>query len=49
VCLPPRRNGITVGVKAGPQESRIVFSLANLSGLVGVAMGADFALAPRRA
>jgi gentisate 1,2-dioxygenase len=49
VCLPPRRNGITVGVKAGRQESRVVIALANLSGLVGVAMGADFALTPRRA
>ena len=49
VCLPPRRNGITVGVRAGREESRIVFSLANMSGLVGVAMGADFELRPRRA
>ena len=48
VCLPPRRNGITVGVTAGSTETRIVFSLANLSGMVGVAMGADFALRPRR-
>ncbi|HYK97234.1 MAG TPA: hypothetical protein VEU77_02460 [Candidatus Acidoferrales bacterium] len=48
VCLPPRRNGITVGVRAGGEETRIVFSLANLSGLVGVAMGADYALRPPR-
>jgi gentisate 1,2-dioxygenase len=47
VCLPPRRNGLTVGVRAGREESRIVVSLANLSGLVGVAMGADLALHPR--
>jgi gentisate 1,2-dioxygenase len=48
VCLPPRRNGITVGMKAGREESRVVIALANLSGLVGVAMGADLALTPRR-
>ena len=48
VCLPPRRNGLTLGVRAGREESRIVISLANLSGLVGVAMGADLALRPRR-
>jgi hypothetical protein len=48
VCLPPRRNGITVGVTAAAEESRIVFALANLSGLVGVAMGADLALRARR-
>jgi len=47
VCLPPRRNGITVGVRAGREETRIVIALANLSGLVGVAMGADLALRPR--
>jgi quercetin dioxygenase-like cupin family protein len=48
VCLPPRRNGLTLGVRAGRVESRTVISLANLSGLVGVAMGADLALRPRR-
>ncbi len=48
VCLPPRRNGVTVGVRAGREEARIVVALANLSGLVGVAMGADLALRPRR-
>ena len=48
VCLPPRRNGLTLGVRAGREESRVVISLANLSGLVGVAMGADLALKPRR-
>ena len=48
VCLPPRRNGLTLGVRAGPAESRVVISLANLSGLVGIAMGADLALRPRR-
>ena len=47
VCLPPRRNGITVGVRAGREETRIVIALANLSGLVGVAMGAELALRPR--
>lgn len=47
VCLPPRRNGLTLGVRAGGEESRIVISLANLSGLVGMAMGADLALRPR--
>jgi gentisate 1,2-dioxygenase len=47
VCVPPRRNGVTVGVRAGRRESRIVVALANLSGLVGVAMGADLALRPR--
>jgi gentisate 1,2-dioxygenase len=48
VCLPPRRNGLTVAVSAGREESRVVISLANLSGLVGVAMGAELALTPRR-
>lgn len=48
VCLPPRRNGLTLGVRAGGEESRVVISLANLSGLVGVAMGADLALTPRK-
>jgi len=48
VCLPPRRNGLTLGVRAGREESRVVISLANLSGLVGVAMGADLALRQRR-
>jgi gentisate 1,2-dioxygenase len=48
VCLPPRRNGLTLGVRAGREESRIVISLANLASLVGVAMGADLALRPRR-
>ena len=47
VCLPPRRNGITVGMRAGREESRVVIALANLSGLVGVAMGADLALTSR--
>jgi hypothetical protein len=47
VCLPPRRNGITVSVRAGSEETRIVIALANLSGLVGVAMGAELALRPR--
>jgi gentisate 1,2-dioxygenase len=48
VCLPPRRNGLAIAVRAGREESRIVVSLANLIGLAGVAMGADFALRPRR-
>lgn len=47
VCVPPRRNGVTIGVRAGRAESRIVVALANLSGLVGLAMGADLALRPR--
>jgi hypothetical protein len=45
--VPPRRDGVTVGVRAGKQESRIVVALANLSGLAGVAMGADLALRKR--
>jgi hypothetical protein len=48
VCLPPRRNGLTVGVRPGREESRIVIALANLAGLVGVAMGAELTLRPRR-
>lgn len=48
VLVPPRRDGVTVGVRAGRTESRIVVALANLSGLAGVAMGADLALRPRR-
>jgi gentisate 1,2-dioxygenase len=47
VCVPPRRDGVTVGVRAGRGESRIVIALANLSGLAGLAMGADLALRPR--
>jgi gentisate 1,2-dioxygenase len=47
VCLPPRRNGLTVGVRAAREETRIVVALANLSGLVGVAMGAELALRTR--
>jgi hypothetical protein len=47
VCVPPRRDGVTVGVRAGRAESRIVIALANLSGLAGLAMGADLALRPR--
>ena len=47
VCVPPRRNGVTVEVRAGREEARIVIALANLSGLVGVGMGADLALRPR--
>lgn len=47
VLVPPRRDGVTVGVRAGKQESRIVVALANLTGLAGLAMGADFALRKR--
>lgn len=47
VLVPPRRDGVTVGVHAGRQESRIVVALANLSGLAGLAMGADLALRKR--
>lgn len=47
VLVPPRRDGVTVGVRAGRQGSRIVVALANLSGLAGLAMGADLALRPR--
>jgi gentisate 1,2-dioxygenase len=47
VCLPPRRNGLTVGVRAGGEETRIVVALANMAGLVGVAMGAELELRPR--
>lgn len=47
VLVPPRRDGVTVGVRAGRQESRIVVALANLSGLAGLAMGADLALRKR--
>lgn len=47
VCVPPRRDGVTLGVRAGREGSRIVIALANLSGLVGAAMGADLALRPR--
>jgi gentisate 1,2-dioxygenase len=48
VCLPPRRNGISLSMRAGKQESRVVIALANMAGLVGYAMGADLALTPRR-
>jgi gentisate 1,2-dioxygenase len=47
VLVPPRRDGVTIGVRAGHQESRIVVALANLSGLAGLAMGADLALRTR--
>ena len=47
VCVPPRRDGVTIGVSSGRTESRIVVALANLSGLTGLAMGADLALKPR--
>ncbi len=47
VCVPPRRNGVTVGVRSGRSESRIVVALANLAGLAGLAMGADLALRAR--
>ncbi len=47
VLVPPRRDGVTVGVRAGRQKSRIVVALANLSGLAGLAMGADLALRKR--
>jgi gentisate 1,2-dioxygenase len=49
VLVPPRRDGVTVGVRAGRSEARIVVALANLSGLAGVAMGADLALRKRTA
>jgi quercetin dioxygenase-like cupin family protein len=47
VLVPPRRDGVTIGVRAGKQGSRIVVALANLSGLAGLAMGADLALRER--
>lgn len=47
VLVPPRRDGVTIGVTAGRQESRIVIALANLSGLAGLAMGGDLALRGR--
>ena len=48
VLVPPRRDGVTVGVRAGREESRIVVALANLAGLAGLAMGAELALRGRR-
>lgn len=47
VLVPPRRDGVTVGARAGRAEARIVVALANLSGLGGLAMGADLALRER--
>lgn len=47
VLIPPRRDGVSVGVTAGREESRIVIALANLSGLAGLAMGADLAVRKR--
>jgi quercetin dioxygenase-like cupin family protein len=49
VLVPPRRDGVTIAVRAGARESRIVIALANLSGLAGLAMGADLALRTRGA
>jgi quercetin dioxygenase-like cupin family protein len=47
VCLPARRSGITTSIDAGEEGAKVLVALANLSGLGGIALGADFALQPR--
>lgn len=45
VLLPARKNGVRVSVTADRDSAtNVVFSMANLSGLGGVGLGADFAI-----
>jgi quercetin dioxygenase-like cupin family protein len=47
VCLPARRNGVRTWIDAPQKDVNVLVAMANLSGLGGVALGADFALNPR--
>ena len=49
VCLPARRNGVKTWVEApkGKGDVNVLVAMANLSGLGGVALGAEFSLSPR--